>query len=86
MAFAGLEEGFRWPDGDVTRTFTIITTDANAMVAQLPDRMLVVLEQADWPVWLGEAEGDPQALLRPPWEDVLRTWPISRRVNKPAQQ
>jgi putative SOS response-associated peptidase YedK len=83
MAFAGLWESFRWPDGDVTRTFTIITTDANAMMAELHDRMPVVLEQADWPVWLGEAEGDPQALLRSPQEDVLHASPISRRVNSP---
>jgi putative SOS response-associated peptidase YedK len=83
MAFAGLWEGFRWPDGEVTRTFTIITTDANAMMAELHDRMPVVLEQTDWPVWPGEAEGDRQALLRPPQEDVLCAWPISRRVNSP---
>jgi putative SOS response-associated peptidase YedK len=65
MAFAGLWEGFRGPEGDVTRTFTIITTDANATMMELHDRMPVVLEQADWPVWLGEVEGNRQALLRP---------------------
>jgi putative SOS response-associated peptidase YedK len=83
MAFAGLWEGFRWPDGDVTRTFTIITTDANAKLAELHDRMPVVLEEADWSVWLGEAEGDPKLLLRPPQEEALRLWPVSRQVNTP---
>jgi putative SOS response-associated peptidase YedK len=42
-----------------------------------------VLEPADWPVWLGEADGDPAALLRPAGEGVLRAWPISTRVNAP---
>jgi hypothetical protein len=35
MGFAGLWEGYRWPDGTVMRTFTIITTDANLMMAEL---------------------------------------------------
>jgi putative SOS response-associated peptidase YedK len=35
MAFAGLWEGFRWTDGTVTRSFCIITTDANAEMAEL---------------------------------------------------
>ena len=39
MAFAGLWEGFRWPDGNVTRSFAIITTAANAEMAELHDRM-----------------------------------------------
>lgn len=29
MAFAGLSEGFNWPDGTVTRTYTIVTTKPN---------------------------------------------------------
>jgi hypothetical protein len=45
------------------------------------DRMPVVLESADWPVWLGEPDGDPAALLRPAADGVLRAWPISTRVN-----
>jgi hypothetical protein len=27
MAFGGLWKGFMWPDGTVTRTFAVITTD-----------------------------------------------------------
>ena len=73
--------GLRWPDGTVLRTFTIVTTDANKMIAELHDRMPVFLAAADWPVWLGEAEGDPAALLKPTGEDILKIRPVSRRVN-----
>jgi putative SOS response-associated peptidase YedK len=83
MAFAGLWEGFKWPDGTVQRTFTIITTNANTMMAELHDRMPVILEPSDWPLWLGEVEGDPAPLLKPAAEDVLKAWPVSRRVNSP---
>ena len=83
LGFAGLWEGFRWPDGNVTRSFTIITTAANAEIAELHDRMPVILEPADWPVWLGEAGGDPGSLLHPSPDGTLRTWPVDRRANSP---
>ena len=83
MAFAGLWEGRRGPDGAVERTFAVITTYANADVMELHDRMPVILEPEDWPVWLGEAEGDLVVLLHPPAEGALRVWPVSRKVNSP---
>ncbi len=43
--------------------------------------MPVILEPADWPLWLGEAGGDPGSLLHPPSDGALRTWPVSRQVN-----
>jgi putative SOS response-associated peptidase YedK len=55
IAFVGLWESFRWPDQTVTRSFTILTTTPNAEMAELHDRMPVILEQQDWPTWLGEA-------------------------------
>ena len=69
--------------GTVTRTFTIITTNANATVAELHDRMPVIVEQKHWATWLGEVEGKPAELLRPTADDVLRIWPVSRAVNSP---
>jgi putative SOS response-associated peptidase YedK len=81
MAFAGLWGGIRWPSGEVSRTFAIITTDANELMAPIHNRMPVILEPGDWPVWLGEAANDPSVLLHPPAEDVLRAWPVSLRVN-----
>ena len=52
LSFAGLWESFKWPDGDILRTFEIITTDANALMRPVHDRMPVVLEEAEWPIWM----------------------------------
>ena len=49
--------------------------------AVLHERMPVLLEPADWPLWLGEVEGDAQALLRPAGDGVLELWPVSRAMN-----
>ncbi len=81
LAFAGLWEGWRSPDGETLRSFAILTTSANATMAVLHQRMPVILEAADWPLWLDEAEGDPTTLLRPAADDALRLWAVSRAVN-----
>jgi hypothetical protein len=83
IAFAGLWESFRWPDETVTRSFTILTTAPNAEMAELHDRMPVILERQDWSIWLGEAEGDHAVLLRPAADGLLRVWPVDRRVGSP---
>jgi putative SOS response-associated peptidase YedK len=80
MVFAGLWEGWRGTDGTVMRTFTIVTTSANATLRALHERMPVVLEPPDWPAWLGETETDPTALLRPSAAD-FRVWRIGKAVN-----
>ena len=67
-------------DGTIIRSFTILTTDANDELRPLHERMPVVLEQPDWPLWLGESTGEAAALLRPSTA-AFRTWRISTRVN-----
>jgi putative SOS response-associated peptidase YedK len=64
----------------VLRSFTIVTTNANPVLRPIHERMPVILEQPDWPTWLGEAEGDGQALLRPSGAE-LRVWRIGPAVN-----
>ena len=81
LALAGLWESWRDPAGDLLRTFTIATTTANSDMSRLHNRMPVVLEPADWPVWLGEQDGDYAALLRPAPPGTMRLWPVSRAVN-----
>ena len=80
LVFAGLWEGWRGADGSVIRSFTIVTTTANDTLRALHDRMPVVLEPADWPLWLGETDGDRAALLRPSAAD-FRTWRVATSVN-----
>ena len=80
IALAGLWEGWRAADGSILRSFTILTTQACASLAFLHERMAVMLEPADWPVWLGETPGDPGALLRPS-ETAFRVWPVGPRVG-----
>ena len=82
VVFAGIWEDWRSPDGEDLYTFSTITTDANRQLAAIQDRMPVILEKTDWPLWLGEVEGDVPALLRPLPEGVLRMWPIDKRVGQ----
>ena len=82
IALGGLWEGWKAPDGETVRSFCLITTAANGTVGAIHDRMPVMIEPADWAVWLGEASGDASALLAPAGDDVLRMWPVSRALNK----
>ena len=83
FGIAGLWENWKDPfTGDWVRTFAVVTTDANEMVADIHDRMPAILAPADYDRWLGD-ETDPRDLLRPFPADLMRMWPISTRVNKP---
>ena len=84
LALAAIWEEWRRPDGHVLRSFAIIVSEANAEMAPIHDRMPVIIEPDDWPAWLGEVEADVTALLRPAAAGVLRLWPVSTRVNRPA--
>ena len=68
-------KGGKPPDGERLRTFATIATDANRELSGIQDRMPVIIERDNWPIWLGEAEGDLDSLLRAAPEDVLRVWP-----------
>ena len=59
-----------------------ITTDANELVAEIHDRMPLILARADYVRWLSD-EPDPHDLLRAYPAAPMRIWPISTRVNKP---
>ncbi len=83
LAFAGLYS--HWGRGEEAMlTCTILTTDANAEVRALHDRMPVILEQYEWERWLDPGERDAHAvedLLDPADEGLLESWPVSRTVG-----
>jgi putative SOS response-associated peptidase YedK len=89
LALAGLWAGWRDPESEeVRRTFTIVTTTPNDAMADLHDRMPVVLEESLWVRWLvdGRAglpvdEGELLAMLRPTEAVPLVIYPVNRYVN-----
>jgi len=85
FALAGIWESWRHPEsGEVVRTFCVITTAANAVVAPLHDRMPVILPPEVFDRWLTPIEPDPRDLLVPFPPEPMAVWPISLRVNSPA--
>jgi putative SOS response-associated peptidase YedK len=71
-----------WKDPETSawvRTFTILTTEANELVATLHDRMPVILAPDDRDRWL--TDPDPADLIRPYPADLMTMWPVSPEVN-----
>jgi len=88
LAFAGLWAGWRSPDGEIVRSFTIVTTAANDTLRPLHERMPVMLPRAAWPLWLGEVPGTNAELLAlagPAVPPPLLVWPVSPRVGRVAE-
>ena len=84
MYLAGLQESWQPEPGTWQRTFTILTTTPNEVVATLHDRMPVVLSERDADLWMfpSTPAKELKALLRPsPAEEMLMT-AVSTRVNK----
>ena len=88
FAFAGLWE--MWTDrtsGSELVTCTIITTGPNDLVRPIHNRMPVILPREDYARWLTTDDRDADSLLpllRPYPAEHMTAWPVSRRVNSPA--
>jgi putative SOS response-associated peptidase YedK len=90
FAFAGLWE--RWvpktepPEPAYIDSFTIVTTEANALLRPLHVRMPVILAPEDCARWLDRGSGvaELKALLKPAPEDLLAYVPVRPRVNAAA--
>jgi putative SOS response-associated peptidase YedK len=90
-ALAGLWEVWRGPKdaegnrtGDPLRSCTIITTSPNDTMAQIHDRMPVILPPSAWDEWLDPDNDDIETLgklLVPAPPGVTRLTPISTEVN-----
>ena len=83
MALAGLWAVWRDAEGFRLPTVTILTTEPNAVVAQLHNRMPVILHPWDWDAWLDPA-ADPdelRPLLAPAADELLGVRPVSPAVN-----
>lgn len=92
FAFAGIWERWRARDGagETARSVescAILTTDAAPAIADLHDRMPVILPLEAYDLWTDrsvERREELADLLEPPGETPLEYHAVSRRVNTPA--
>ncbi|HEX6142358.1 MAG TPA: SOS response-associated peptidase [Geminicoccaceae bacterium] len=84
LAFAGLWDIWRDPEGQSIHSCTIITGPPNELVAPLHDRMPVILGRDDHQRWLAADPEEAGTLLRPCPSDWLECFPVSPRVGSPA--
>jgi putative SOS response-associated peptidase YedK len=87
FAFAGLWENWYSPDGSNILSCTIVTTEPNSLMANIHNRMPVILPEEAIPLWLEPGEPDLdrlQELLVPYPANLMSAYPVSTLVNSPA--
>jgi putative SOS response-associated peptidase YedK len=83
MVIAGLWSKWRDPaSGEEVLSCTVLTCAPNDAMAEIHNRMPVILDAKDWPKWLGEepaTERELLALLRPCPDECLKIWRVANR-------
>jgi putative SOS response-associated peptidase YedK len=75
-------------DGKEVQSCSLITTEANELMAPIHDRMPVILPSLAYDCWLDADEpmGDLQSLLKPYPADEMAAYAISTFINNPRNQ
>lgn len=83
FAFAGVWEGWRNPEGEIVRSFAIVTTQANEKLAPIHDRMPVMLKREDEDAWLDAkaSEQELTSLLAPYDAAKTELFRVDARAN-----
>jgi putative SOS response-associated peptidase YedK len=72
------------PKGEQVLSCTIITCDPNHLMSELHNRMPVILDETEWPQWLGEepaTENELLAMLKPCPDEALKIWAVDKMVG-----
>lgn len=89
FSMAGLWSAWQNPAGEIIRTYTIITTSPNPLLAEIHDRMPVILPQEAEEAWLDPDLTDPAiltGLLEPYPAELMAGYQVSRAVNSVANE
>jgi putative SOS response-associated peptidase YedK len=82
MTIAAIQDGWVEPTSrEALRSCAMVITEPNKFVAEVHDRMPVILEANDFEQWERGDVKDATTLMKPAGEDVLQKWPVSQRVN-----
>lgn len=87
FAFAGLWDGWKDANGKWVKTCSILTTTPNAVTSAVHDRMPVILDRESYDLWLDPGMTNVQViseLLKPYNSRLMRSYPISTRINHVA--
>jgi putative SOS response-associated peptidase YedK len=87
FALAGLWDRWKDANGNWIRTCSILTTTPNSVTSVVHDRMPVILDPANYDLWLDPGMRDVSAaseLLKPFDARLMRCYPISTRINHVA--
>ncbi|MFC7203470.1 SOS response-associated peptidase [Haloferax namakaokahaiae] len=71
-------------EAEPLETFTVITTEPNGLISELHDRMAVILAPDEEETWLHGDDDEAESLLDTYPDDGLTAYPVSTRVNSPA--
>jgi len=81
FGLAGLYERWRSDDGTILDSCTIVTTEANALVKPIHDRMPLIVAPEQYARWLDPAIADVGDLIAPYPPAAMAYYPVSPRVN-----
>jgi len=85
LSFAGIYQEIELPGGEMLDTFAILTTEPNPLMAQIHDRMPVILDRAGEKTWLNpdSKPSELKKLFVPSPSEWLKSYPVSTLVNSP---
>ena len=86
LAFAGLWETWKSPDGESVRSFTILTTGANPLIEPIHNRMPAILSEETQALWLDPLTEEAEilgSLLIPAAAEEMEACEVSGLVNSP---
>jgi len=86
FAFAGLWEHWEGEGGEAIESCTILTTEANEVLAPVHDRMPVIVAPENYELWLDPTMNKTEPvtpLLRPYSAERMSSHPVGLSVNNP---
>ncbi|HEV3038005.1 MAG TPA: SOS response-associated peptidase [Candidatus Angelobacter sp.] len=84
FAMAGLWDRWQDPESKSIETCTILTTQTNALLSDIHDRMPVIIDKDNYDLWLDRGITDPERvshLLHPFDPRLMKKYPVSTYVN-----
>jgi putative SOS response-associated peptidase YedK len=84
FSMAGLYDTWKNPEGELIRSFTIITTGPNDLLQPIHNRMPVILEKGDESVWVNPEIQDVEflsSILTPYDAEKMKAYPVNPIVG-----